>query len=119
MNAEERARLLREVEVSGNCSHPIRLSGEMVNIATGEVNSGALRVACKDRRQVVCPACSDVYQTDAWILVAAGLNGGKGVSEEVGRHPRLFVTLTAPSFGAVHTITAHGHCVGARIQRPR
>ena len=86
----------------------------MVNLATGEVNSGALRVACKDRRQVVCPACSDVYQTDAWILVAAGLNGGKGVSEEVGRHPRLFVTLTAPSFGAVHTITAHGHCVGAR-----
>ena len=78
MNAEERARLLREVELSGNCSHPIRLRGEMVNLATGEVGMSSLRVACKDRRQVVCPACSYAYRADAWILVASGLNGGKG-----------------------------------------
>ena len=114
MNAEERARLLREVELSGNCSHPIRLRGEMVNLDTGEVGMSSLRVACKDRRQVVCPACSYAYRADAWILVASGLNGGKGTPEAVGSHPRLFVTLTAPSFGAVHTVRARGGCVTLR-----
>ncbi|WP_374224106.1 replication initiator [Streptomyces sp. ISL-66] len=32
----------------------------------------------------------------------AGLSGGKNVAESVRTHPRLFVTLTAPSFGPVH-----------------
>jgi len=36
-------------------------------------------------------------------LVAAGIRGGKGVDPDVTEHPQLFVTLTAPSFGAVHT----------------
>jgi hypothetical protein len=40
--------------------------------------------------------------------------GGKGIPEAVGTHPRLFVTLTAPSFGPVHTITAGGGCVARR-----
>lgn len=111
MNEQERRQLVREVELSGNCSHPIRLRGEMVNLATGEVSMSALRVACKDRRHVVCPSCSYLYRADAWILVASGLNGGKGTSELVSTHPRLFVTLTAPSFGAVHTITTRGGCV--------
>jgi len=115
VNAEERARLVREVELSGNCSHPIRLRGEMVNLATGEVAESALRVACKDRRRAVCPACSFLYKADAWIMVSAGLVGGKGISESVVTHPRHFVTLTAPSFGSVHTIRADGGCV----RRPR
>lgn len=118
MNAEERARLVREVELSANCSHPIRLSGEVVNLATGEVSATALRVACKDRRQVICPACSYKYKADAWILVSAGLVGGKGTDPAVSTHPRLFVTLTAPSFGAVHTITAQGTCVTRSSRRP-
>ena len=70
-------------------------------------------IACKDRRRIVCPACSYIYKADAWILVASGVNGGKGVPEAVGSHPRLFVTLTAPSFGPVHTITRSGACVVA------
>ena len=98
MNAEERTRLVREVELSSNCSHPIRLRGEMVNLATGEVAESALRVACKDRRRAVCPACSYLYKADAWIMVSAGLIGGKGISELVVTHPRHFVTVTAPSF---------------------
>jgi hypothetical protein len=110
MNAEERSRLLREVERSGNCSHPVRLSGESVNLATGEVGPSELRVACKDRRHVICPACSYLYKADAWVLVSTGLNGGKGIDSDVSTHPRLFVTLTAPSFGSVHTITARGDC---------
>lgn len=117
MNADERSRLLREVGLSGNCSHPIRLSGEVVNLATGEVGPRDLRVACKDRRVVICPACSYAYRADAWILVATGLSGGKGVPEMVGEHPRLFVTLTAPSFGPVHTITSSGNCSARRTRR--
>ena len=114
MNAEERSRLVREVELAGSCSHPIRLSGEMVNTATGEVATSSLRIACKDRRQVVCPSCSYTYKADAWILVSSGLIGGKGTPEAVGAHPRLFVTVTAPSFGSVHTIKAQGGCVTVR-----
>ena len=118
MNAEEARILMHELESSGNCSHPIRLSGEMVNLATGEVGSRSLRISCKDRRRVVCPSCSYTYQTDAWILVSSGLVGGKGTPDEVGSHPRLFVTLTAPSFGAVHTIRAGGECV-VRASTPK
>lgn len=66
---------------------------------------------CKDRRAAVCPSCSRLYGADAWILVAAGLNGGKGLPEAVASHPRLFATVTAPSFGAVHTRrTPSGPC---------
>ena len=111
MNATERFNLLREVELSGNCSHPIRLKGEMVNLATGEVGVSSLRISCKDRRHVICPSCSYLYKADAWILVSSGLIGGKGTPDEVAGHPRLFITLTAPSFGAVHTVKTRGGCV--------
>jgi hypothetical protein len=50
----------------------------------------------------VCGYCSTLYKFDAYNLVAAGLRGGKDVPETVAAHPRLFVTLTAPSFGPVH-----------------
>jgi hypothetical protein len=111
MNAQERAHLISEVEQAGSCSHPIRLRGETVNLVTGEVDQSVLRVACKDRRHIICPSCSYLYKLDAWILVSSGLVGGKGIPEVVGAHPRLFVTMTAPSFGSVHTIGANGRCV--------
>jgi hypothetical protein len=105
-----RQELLREISLAGGCSHPIRLSGELVNLSTGEVGRRRIQVACKDRRAVVCPACSYLYKADAWILVATGMNGGKGVPESVVTHPRLFMTLTAPSFGPVHTRREDGSC---------
>jgi hypothetical protein len=114
MNGDDRQRLLREVEAAGQCSHPIRLRGEAVNLATGEVEPTAFKVACKDRREAVCPACSRRYATDAWIIAATGLNGGKGVDESVAGRPKSFVTLTAPSFGATHRITSRGGCVQRR-----
>jgi len=117
MNAQERFNLVREVELSGNCSNPIRLRGEMVNVATGEVGISSLRIACKDRRHVICPSCSYTYKADAWILVSSGLVGGKGTPAEVANHPRLFVTLTAPSFGLVHTVNASGGCVTLQGRR--
>jgi hypothetical protein len=64
---------------------------------------GILRKACGNRREAVCPSCAERYRGDAYQLIAAGLRGGKGVPETVTEHPALFVTLTAPSFGLVHS----------------
>jgi hypothetical protein len=60
---------------------------------------------CGNRREAVCPSCAEEYRGDAYQLVAAGLRGGKGVPESVAGHPMVFVTLTAPSFGPVHSPT--------------
>jgi hypothetical protein len=84
------------------CRHPVRLLGSALDRATGELSERRVLVACKDRREAVCPACAAVYQGDAFQLVASGLYGGKGVPVEVVEHPVCFLTLTAPSFGAVH-----------------
>ena len=52
----------------------------------------------------MCPACSDRYAGDAFHLLSAGLAGGaKDVPTTVADKPRVFLTLTAPSFGPVHT----------------
>ena len=67
MNAEERKNLLYEVNLAGNCSNPIRIKGEMVNLTTGEVGLRSLHVTCKDRRAIICPSCSYLYKADAWI----------------------------------------------------
>ena len=102
--------LVKDIQQAGGCSHPIRLRGEFVNAATGEVNERPLLVACKDRRALLCPSCSYLYKADAWIVVSTGLIGGKGVPASISDHPRLFLTLTAPSFGTVHRRRNDGSC---------
>ncbi len=108
------ARWAEQARSTGWCSCPVRLSGSTarVDAGTGEVTSafttadepdGTLLKACGQRRATACPSCSVVYRSDAYQLVAAGLRGGKGVAEEVATRPRVFVTLTAPSFGPVHS----------------
>jgi len=87
---------------TGFCARPVRLVG-----ASGPQVEWAV-VSCGNRRASVCPPCSATYRADTWQLVAAGLRGGKGVPAQVGEHPRLFVTLTAPSFGPVHSTRARG-----------
>jgi len=96
------------------CTDPIRLTGESttVDAATGEVLShystarephGQLMVRCKNRRASRCPACAEEYRADTYHLIKAGMSGGdKGVPASVASHPRVLVTLTAPTFGAVH-----------------
>jgi len=117
MTSERARAIVRELNQAGGCSHPIRIQGETVNAATGELRFGTLKVPCKDRREAICPSCSRLYGTDAWILVATGLNGGKGVPESVSSHPRVFATVTAPSFGAVHTRDASsGRCHARRVR---
>jgi hypothetical protein len=112
----------RQLSHTGTCSHPVKLHGriEAIDLATGEAApvydtaaepGGVLHVACGNRRESVCPACSAIYKRDARQLVRAGLTGGKGVPESVATHPCVFTTLTAPSFGPVHARRMRGKTV--------
>ncbi|WP_371917076.1 replication initiator [Streptomyces sp. IMTB 2501] len=104
-----------QIKAIGGCAHPIYLSGSTVtrDAVTGEVISSystagepgeRLAVRCRNRRASVCEPCSRLHAGDTFQLVRAGLSGGKGVPEGVKDRPRLFVTLTAPSFGPVHRV---------------
>ena len=44
-------------------------------------------------------------------LVRAGLVGGKGIPDTITAHPCVFATLTAPSFGPVHSRRMRGKTV--------
>jgi hypothetical protein len=105
----KRERWLEQVRRTGGCRHPVRLRGVVlrggeVSYSTAGEPDGALMVRCGNRREACCPSCAREYGGDMWQLVYAGLVGGrKGVPEEVAEHPQVFATLTAPSFGAVHT----------------
>jgi hypothetical protein len=105
----KRERWLDQVRRTGACRHPVRLRGvvlrgDEVTYSTATEPDGALMVRCGNRREACCPSCAHEYRGDMWQLVYAGLVGGrKGVPESVAEHPQVFATLTAPSFGAVHT----------------
>src|SRR5262249_32948083 len=84
----------RQLASSGGCTHPVRLRGRIdaIDRATGEPapvydtaaeHGGVLHVACGNRRETVCPACSQVYKRDARQVVRAGLAGGKGIPETI------------------------------------
>ena len=104
----------RQLRSSGYCRRPVRLRGQVdvVDVKTGEVRTTfstanepdeTLLKCCGNRREAVCPSCAEVYRGDAFQLVAAGMRGGKQVPETVTEHPLVFLTLTAPSFGPVHS----------------
>ena len=105
---------LRQLQRVRACQHPVRLAGQVdrVDPVTGELTpdfdshdapDGVVLVPCGNRRASRCPSCSDLYAGDAWQIVHAGLVGGLGLPDTVTEHPGLFVTVTAPSFGRVHT----------------
>jgi hypothetical protein len=78
-------------------------------VDTATMPDGIVFKACGNRRASVCPSCSRRYQRDAYQVIRAGLVGGKGVPETVARHPAVFPTFTAPSFGEVHTRHVRKH----------
>ena len=112
------------------CVRPVRLTGNLhtVEQATGrivrsrhtsELPDGVLYVPCGDRRASVCPPCAEIYRADTYQLIKAGLVGGKGVPTTVAGHPAVFATLTAPSFGPVHTRVVNPRSGTVRPCHPR
>jgi hypothetical protein len=104
---------LGQMERIGGCAAPVYLVGHTItrDVKTGAVlhvftsanqPRGRLAVACGNRRASRCSSCAWLHAGDTFQIVASGLAGGKGVPASVRHHPRVFVTLTAPSFGAVH-----------------
>ncbi|CAI4173912.1 MULTISPECIES: replication initiator [Streptomyces] len=108
----------RQLSGLGGCTRPVRLDGHRTEYAvdrtTGEIGrvlhhldssdlpAGQLLVRCNNRRATRCAACAETYRRDTYHLITAGLRGGKGTSERVATHPRVFATFTAPGFGPVH-----------------
>jgi hypothetical protein len=118
---------LSHVSSAAGCSRPIRLAGSIEHVTvrpdgawsytsshTADMPDGLIYKACGTRRESVCPSCAKVYQRDAYQLLRVGLVGGKGVPETVATHPCLFVTFTAPGFGAVHTRPVPKHTCESR-----
>ncbi|MEC3998004.1 replication initiator protein RepSA [Actinacidiphila sp. DG2A-62] len=111
----------QQITRTGGCADPIHLTGSTTTLdpSTGQVlysystadePGGRLRVACGNRRASRCPACAWTYAGDTYQLILSGLTGGKGVPATVTDHPRVFATLTAPSFGPVHNRPTAGRC---------
>ena len=107
------ARWLDQIRQTAGCANPIYLAGHTTTVdrdtgqilhryTTADEPGARLAVRCRNRRASRCAPCSREHQGDTFHLVRAGLVGGKGTPDAVRTHPRLFVTLTAPSFGAVH-----------------
>jgi hypothetical protein len=122
----------KKIRATGACAHPIRMRGgrTVVDAETGELLDsyhtdddplGYLMIPCGNRRAKVCPSCSKVYRDDTYQLMLAGLLGGKGVPATVSSHPAVFATLTAPSFGPVHTVHREtgrdGQPIRCRVRR--
>ncbi|MBO3748787.1 replication initiation protein [Streptosporangiaceae bacterium NEAU-GS5] len=130
LNDPQYTRWATQIRANGGCLQPIHLRGRVLHIdpSTGAVvhryttltePGGVLRVACKTRRASRCPSCAATYRADTYHLIRAGLIGGKGVPASVAEHPAVFVTLTAPSFGLVHTraLDKRGQTMPCRARR--
>ncbi|MET9700674.1 replication initiator [Streptomyces sp. NPDC006529] len=113
--APDYARWEDQIRRTGGCSDPIHItgwtvakdktSGEVLHrYSTGHEPGARLRIACGNRRASRCPACAWTYSGDTYHLIRAGLAGDdrRAIPATVREHPRVFATLTAPSFGPVH-----------------
>ncbi|MFE1858864.1 replication initiator protein RepSA [Streptomyces anandii] len=122
-SASDYARWEDQVRHTGGCADPIHLTGWVLHKdkTTGETlhhystekePGGRLRLACGNRRASRCPSCAWTYAGDTYHLIRAGLAGDdrRDIPATVRDHPRVFATLTAPSFGPVHNRPDHGVC---------
>ncbi|MFF8674413.1 replication initiator protein RepSA [Streptomyces sp. NPDC015242] len=112
-----------QIRRTGGCSDPIHLRGWVLHkdkttgallhrYTTANEPGGRLRIACGNRRASRCPACAWTYAGDTYHLIRAGLVGDdrREIPGSVRDHPRVFATLTAPSFGPVHNRPKAGVC---------
>ncbi|AKJ12156.1 replication initiation protein [Streptomyces incarnatus] len=122
-SASDYVRWEDQIRRTGGCADPIHLRGWVLHKdkTTGEVlhhystenePGGRLRVACGNRRASRCRACAWTYAGDTYHLIRAGVAGDdrRDIPATVRAHPRVFATLTAPSFGPVHNRPDHGAC---------
>ncbi|MFI2410070.1 replication initiator protein RepSA [Streptomyces sp. NPDC018947] len=122
-SASDYARWEDQIRRTGGCSDPIHLAGWILHkdktsgetlhhYSTANEPGGRLRLACGNRRASRCLSCAWTYAGDTYHLIRAGLAGDdrRDVPATVRDHPRVFATLTAPSFGPVHNRPDHGTC---------
>ncbi|MET7383464.1 replication initiator protein RepSA [Streptomyces sp. NPDC005526] len=122
-SADDYHRWEDQIRRTGGCTDPVHLRGWVLHKdkTTGETlhhystesePGGRLRLACGNRRVSRCPSCAWTYAGDTYHLIRAGLAGDdrRDIPATVRDHPRVFATLTAPSFGPVHNRPDRGIC---------
>ncbi|MEU8602658.1 replication initiator protein RepSA [Streptomyces parvulus] len=122
-SASDYARWEDQIRRTGGCANPIHLTGwtihkdkttgeTLLHYTTANEPGGRLRLACGNRRASRCPSCAWTYAGDTYHLIRAGLAGDdrRDIPGTVRDHPRVFATLTAPSFGPVHNRPDNGTC---------
>ncbi|MET7377467.1 replication initiator protein RepSA [Streptomyces sp. NPDC005526] len=122
-SADDYHRWEDQIRRTGGCTDPIHLTGWVLHKdkTTGQIlhhystegePGGRLRLACGNRRASRCPSCAWTYAGDTYHLIRAGLAGDdrRDIPVGVRDHPRVFATLTAPSFGPVHNRPDRGIC---------
>ncbi|MGW9494839.1 replication initiator protein RepSA [Streptomyces prasinus] len=122
-SASDYARWEDQIRRTGGCADPIHLTGwtltkdkttseTLHHYTTAGEPGGRLRLACGNRRASRCPSCAWTYAGDTYHLIRAGLAGDdrRDIPATVREHPRVFATLTAPSFGPVHNRPDRGVC---------
>ncbi|MGV9648682.1 replication initiator protein RepSA [Streptomyces sp. NPDC003554] len=122
-SADDYHRWEEQIRRTGGCADPIHLTGwtlhkdkitgeTLQHYSTENEPGGRLRIACGNRRASRCPACAFTYAGDTYHLIRAGLAGDdrRDIPATVRAHPRVFATLTAPSFGPVHNRPDRGVC---------
>ncbi|MEV5787667.1 replication initiator protein RepSA [Streptomyces sp. NPDC052287] len=122
-SADDFDRWHEQIRRTGGCADPIHLTGwtltkdkttgqTLHHYSTESEPGGRLRLACGNRRASRCPSCAWTYAGDTYHLIRAGLAGDdrRDIPSTVRDHPRVFATLTAPSFGPVHNRPDRGVC---------
>ncbi len=122
-SADDFDRWHEQIRRTGGCADPIHLTGwtltkdkttgeTLHHYSTEQEPGGRLRLACGNRRASRCPSCAWTYAGDTYHLIRAGLAGDdrRDIPATVRDHPRVFATLTAPSFGPVHNRPDRGVC---------
>ncbi|MFD8735450.1 replication initiator protein RepSA [Streptomyces sp. NPDC059618] len=121
--ADDFDRWHEQIRRTGGCADPIHLTGwtlskdktsgeTLHHYSTESEPGGRLRLACGNRRASRCLSCAWTYAGDTYHLIRAGLAGDdrRDIPSTVRDHPRVFATLTAPSFGPVHNRPDQGTC---------
>jgi len=119
----------KQIEGVAGCEKPVYLAGRVTRFDgagmlvrhydTVEEPNGRIAVRCRNRRKSQCAPCSRMHSGDSFQIVRSGVVGGKGIPASVVDHPQVFLTLTAPSFGAVHSSSCRTRSFGGTCRHGR